>query len=154
MTDSIELNKTYTFTIKDFSFDEIPKEVLIELYKDGRVFAFISEKLITYKFNKLTHLTNNKEIDHIDEKYNMYEQKTFTKTECDFRQSKAKGVGRKDQTIDELSNYCKNKTFIIVSNINFPKIHVRFVNGCELLQKYPNGKIPKKYFNDFFEIHE
>jgi hypothetical protein len=40
--------------------------------------------------------------------------------------------------------------YIVVSNINFPEIKVKFVRGTELLLKYPGGKIPLKHFEEFF----
>jgi hypothetical protein len=59
------------------------------------------------------------------------------------------GQGR---TFDE--DVFKEKTtaliFCIVSNIDFPNIKVRFVEGKELLVKYPTGRIPSKDFVEFF----
>jgi hypothetical protein len=39
---------------------------------------------------------------------------------------------------------------IIVSNINFPEIKIKFVKGSELIIKYPKGVIKLKDSVEFF----
>lgn len=41
--------------------------------------------------------------------------------------------------------------YIIVSNIRFPEIRVKFVTGGDLLVQYPNGEIPYADYGKFFE---
>ena len=40
--------------------------------------------------------------------------------------------------------------YIIISNIHFPQIKIKFVKGSDLIIEYPNGKIPLKDFVKFF----
>ena len=44
----------------------------------------------------------------------------------------------------------KTLVYIIVSNIHFPEIKVKFVRGVDLIVDYPTGVIPSKEFNKFF----
>ena len=60
-----------------------------------------------------------------------------------------KGVKRTfNQTIFEEKT--KKLIFIIVSNIDFPNIKIKFVRGTDLLVSYPKGIIPRKDFDKFF----
>ena len=45
----------------------------------------------------------------------------------------------------------KKLIFCIVSNVNFPEIKIKFVNGEELANKYPTGVIPLNDHNKFFD---
>ena len=59
------------------------------------------------------------------------------------------GEGRKfDKEIFE--EKAKKLIYIIVSNINFPEIKIKFVRGIDLIVDYPDGKIPSKDFVKFF----
>ncbi len=44
----------------------------------------------------------------------------------------------------------KKLIYIIVSNINFPEIKIKFMRGIDLIVDYPSGIIPLKEFNKFF----
>jgi hypothetical protein len=44
----------------------------------------------------------------------------------------------------------KNMNYIIVSNINFPEIKVKFSKGEDLVKMYPKGSIPSKDHDSFF----
>ena len=59
------------------------------------------------------------------------------------------GEGRKfDKDIFE--EKAKKLIYIIVSNIHFPKIKIKFVKGIELIKQYPKGEIKLKEFDKFF----
>lgn len=59
------------------------------------------------------------------------------------------GEGRKfDKEIFE--NKAKSLNYIIVSNVNFPEIKIKFVRGTDLVYNYPNGSIPLKDLIEFF----
>jgi len=76
-------------------------------------------------------------------------RKHSQKKGCSFTPSNMKGQGRKfDQTIFEEKT--KKLIFVIVSNVNFPEIKIKFVRGVDLLVDYPNGKIHFKDFDKFF----
>ena len=59
------------------------------------------------------------------------------------------GQGRKfdEKIFVEKSN---KLIFCIVSNINFPEIKIKFVNGSELVKLYPKGKISVQDYVKFF----
>jgi hypothetical protein len=60
------------------------------------------------------------------------------------------GEGRHfDQAIFE--EKAKKLTYIVVSNVNFPEIKIKFVKGSELAAAYPKGCIPSKDFDKFFD---
>jgi hypothetical protein len=59
------------------------------------------------------------------------------------------GVGRvfDKQKFEEKAN---KLIYIIVSNINFPEIKIKFVKGSDLIIKYPKGEIKLKDSVEFF----
>ena len=59
------------------------------------------------------------------------------------------GEGRKFNK-EIFEEKAKGLIYIIVSNINFPEIKVKFVKGSELIIHYPTGCIPLKDFDKFF----
>jgi hypothetical protein len=78
-----------------------------------------------------------------------YEQKTFTKGGCKIMPSNMVGQGRHfDKTV--FHQKASELSYIIVSNIAFPDIKIRFVKGSDLIQQYPNGIIPFKDHDAFF----
>ena len=65
------------------------------------------------------------------------------------KQSNMKGEGRKfNQHMFEEKT--RKLIFIIVSNIDFPNIKIKFISGNDLILGYPKGKIPFKDFDKFF----
>ena len=149
---TIVFNQTTTNVIKNFSFDCLSQEDLISYFKDGRPFSLIIERWLSKNYNSLTHIPGCEKYDHVDsENANIkYDQKTFTKRGCNFMPSNMIGEGRKFDPII-FKEKTANLNYIIVSNVNFPEIKIRFVKGVELVDKYPNGKIPFTQFNEFFD---
>jgi hypothetical protein len=148
---SILFNTTFTYTIQDYSFGNLPREICIDAWKDGRPFSHFIEPWLAQNYPALKHIKGCKGhdlVDNTDESIK-YEQKTFTKKGCSFTPSNMKGQGRKfDQTIFEEKT--KKLIFVIVSNVNFPEIKIKFVRGTNLLIDYPDGKIHFKDFDKFF----
>jgi hypothetical protein len=60
------------------------------------------------------------------------------------------GQGRHfDQAVfDEKS---KKLIYVIVSNVNFPNLKIRFVKGTDLASKYPTGEIKFSQHDIFFQ---
>jgi len=148
----MELNKTYDRRISNYSFDILPREVVEQLFKDGRIFSHFAEHLLAQDFG-LTYVPGCKDHDIVDPKNSdiKYEQKTFTANGCSFRPSSMKGVGRTfDQTI--FAEKAAKLIYIIVSNVAFPNIKIRFVSGTDMLDLYPNGSIPFADHDKFFSI--
>jgi hypothetical protein len=148
---SIKFNTTFTYNIQNFEFGILPREIRINIYKDGRAFSHFIEPLLANIYDGLKHVPGCKDhdlVDSVDESIK-YEQKTFTSKGCSFTPSNMKGQGRKfDKEVFEEKT--KKLLFIIVSNVNFPEIKIKFIRGIDLLVDYPNGKIPFKDFDKFF----
>jgi hypothetical protein len=148
---SIQLNVTFNHTIEGVSFDILPKEILIDMFKDGRLFSHVIEQWLAQKYRLLKHIKGCQchDLVNIADENIKYEQKTFTKHGCSFTPSNMKGEGRKfNQTIFEEKT--KKLIFIIVSTIDFPNIKIKFICGNDLILSYPKGKIPFKDFDKFF----
>lgn len=148
---SILLNKTFTHTIENFSFGNLSKEYITEIFKDGRPFSYFIEKWLEQNY-PLKHITGCKSYDFVDINNNdiLYDEKTFTKQGCNFCPSNMLGQGRKfnEEVFIEKSN---KLIFCIVSNINFPEIKIKFMKGSDLIKSYPKGKIPLKEHVKFFD---
>lgn len=147
----ILFNKTTTKIIEHFTFGNLPRDELIEMYKDGRVFSFPSERLVSHDYG-LQRIPGCEDHDFIDPTNSeiKYDAKTFTKSGCGFMPSSMKGTGRTfDKTLFEEKS--KGLNFIIISNVHFPVIKIRFVEGLQLLERYPKGQIPFKDHDAFFQ---
>lgn len=146
-------NKTFIFNLVDYSFGNLPSQMIIDIFKDGRPFSHFIEKWLSLNF-ELIHIGGCKAYDFVDENDEndeniKYDQKTFTLRGCKFMPSNMIGEGRKfDKEIFETK--AQNLNYIIVSNVNFPEIKIKFVKGTDLINTYPNGVIPSKDFIKFF----
>ena len=146
----IKYNTTYVHTIENVSFGNIPYEAIIEIYKDGRPFSHFIEPWLAIHY-PLKHIKGCKNFDHTDinDENIKYDQKTFTSRGCKFMPSNMIGEGRKFNK-EIFEEKAKNLIYIIVSNVNFPEIKIRFVKGIDLIVDYPTGTIPSKDFVKFF----
>ena len=148
---SIELNKTFTHIIENFSFGNLSKEYITEIFKDGRPFSYFIEKWLEQNY-PLKHITGCKSYDFVDINNDqiLYDEKTFTKKGCNFCPSNMLGQGRtfNEEVFIEKSN---KLIFCIVSNINFPEIKIKFMKGSDLIKLYPKGKIHLKEHVKFFD---
>lgn len=145
-----KLLKTYTFQLTNIGFDSLAPIVLESIFKDGRAFSHLIEPWIANKFN----LIHEKGCKHFDFKDGnnpevLIDEKTFTNRGLSFSPSNMKGQGRtfNREIFEKKTN---SLVFCCVSNINFPEIKVKFIQGKDLLQQYPNGFIPLKDFSKFF----
>jgi len=148
---AIPFNVTFLHTIQNYGFGNVPNNVCIRHFKDGRNFSPIIEPWLEQNYPSLKWIGGCKghDLEDIADENIKYEQKTFTKGGCKFMPSNMIGVGRKfDQTIFEEKT--KKLIFIIVGNIDFPNIKIKFIRGTDLLVNYPDGKIPLKDFDKFF----
>lgn len=143
-------NKRYEFTLRDIKFDILSEELIFEKFKDGRFFSHIIEKWLEKKFMNLTYV-DKKGYDFVDARDNnvKYDEKTFTRRGCYYVPSKMLGAGRK-KNISEFQEHAQKINYIIVDNIEFPKIQIVFISGNELLSTYPKGHIPINHRNIFF----
>ena len=148
---SVELNRTFTHFINNYTFGNLPINSCQGILRDGRVFSHFIEHWISNNY-PLTHVDGCKSHDFIDnsDPTIIYDEKTFTKGGCNFCPSNMLGQGRKfDKEV--FVEKTKKLIFCIVSNINFPEIKIKFVRGEDLLELYPNGKIPLCDHVKFFD---
>ena len=148
----MELNKTFDIRIGNYSFDTLPREVVEQLFKDGRHISPFMEVLLCQKFD-LTHVTGCKGHDMIDpgNPEIKYEQKMFTPYGCKFMPSSMVGTGRSfDPAI--FAEKAAKLIYIIVSNVAFPDVKIRFVTGTDMLALYPKGIIPPADHDRFFSM--
>tara|TARA_A100001515_G_scaffold117646_1_gene99690 strand:- start:1385 stop:1834 length:450 start_codon:yes stop_codon:yes gene_type:complete len=138
----IELNKTYSFEIKNLAFGDLTKEDLIEIYKDGRVASHLLERHLTKWFPQLTHVPGCADHDHLDSTGQQYDAKNFTKSGLNFKPSKMLGVGRTFD-YDVMVEKASKLIYIACDIVDFPKVRVVFKSGSELARDYPNGNISK-----------
>jgi hypothetical protein len=147
---TIVFNTTIERKIENVSFDTLPVEVLHELFKDGRIFSHFMERILAKDYG-LTHVPGCKGYDIVDPVNPdiKYEQKSFTGNGCKFMPSNMIGQGRHcdKEVFDEKS---KHLIYVIVSNLHFPTLKIRFIKGPELAAKYPNGEIKLKDHDNFF----
>jgi hypothetical protein len=148
---SIKFNTTFVHTIRNFTFDNLPIEKCVEIFKDGRAFSHFIEPWLEKNYPSLKHIKGCKGHD-FEDIYDVdikYDQKTFTDGGCNFMPSNMVGQGRKfDQEV--FNEKTSKLLYIIIGNINFPEIKIKFVRGTDLVVDYPKGKIPFKDFNKFF----
>jgi len=148
----IEYNKTDTKTIENISFGNLDQETLTELFQDGRIFSHFIERVLAKDY-KITHILGCKGYDLVEPSNPeiKYEQKTFTSNGCKFMPSNMIGQGRNFDPI-VFKEKAEQLNYIIVSNLKFPEIHIRFVKGVDLVSLYPKGEIKPREHNTFFEL--
>ena len=153
MTESqpITMDHTYKFTLDMPTFPGLSPEEVCEIFHDGRQFAAFIERWLPKAFPELSHVNGCKDHDHVNvsDETIKYDQKTFTKGGCKYMPSSMIGTGRQfdEAAFQEQAN---KLIYIIVSNIDFPEIEVRFVCGTDLLITHPKGTIPLKDRVKFF----
>jgi hypothetical protein len=147
----IKYNTTFTHILDNISFDNVPQSGIIDILKDGRPFSHFIEPWLAIHY-PLTHIKGCKKYDHTDinDENIKYDQKTFTKAGgCKFMPSNMIGEGRKFNK-EIFEEKAKDLIYIIVSNVDFPEIKIKFVKGIDLIVDYPTGIIPSKDFVKFF----
>jgi len=150
MEENIKCNTTFIHKIENFGFGNLEQSAIINIYKDGRPFSHFIEPWLAINY-PLIHVTGCKKYDHTDinDENIKYDQKTFTARGCKFMPSNMIGEGRKfDKKFFE--EKAKKLIYIIISNVKFPEIKIKFVKGIDLIVDYPDGKIPSKDFIKFF----
>jgi len=148
---SVMLNTTFTHKIDNIAFDNLPKDICIDIFKDGRPFSHFIEHWISNNY-PIKHVSGCGPYDFIDENDPtiLYDEKTFTKKGLKFCPSNMIGTGRKFN--EELfKKKCESLIFCVVSNIKFPEIKIIFLEGKELALKYPRGRVPIKDYDNIFK---
>jgi len=154
------------FCIDNLSFGNLPKETLVEIFKDGRASSKLMEYYFANKFD-MTTVAGDKDHDLVSKKGIKYEVKAFTKYGCNFRPSMHsgdKGLSKrikeeegkealqkhKDKLNKEFISRVSDLVYIIYDLTEFPNIRYQIIQGKKLIKKYPSGKIPFKNKEKFF----
>ena len=149
---SIEYDKVYEYDLAgSYSFGTLPKVVLEEVLKDGRVASHMLEPQIEVWFPELKHVKGCKGHDHIHRRDGrLFDAKNFTRSGgCKFMPSNMLGTGRKfDQ--DEFVKKTSGMSYIICDIVDFPRVRIIFKDGKELAQRYPKGNISKTKRGELF----
>jgi hypothetical protein len=147
---SIPFDQTIVKRIENVAFGDLGPDVLKNIFGDGRIFSHFIERVLAQDYG-LTHVTGCKGHDIVDPSNPeiKYEQKTFTQNGCKFMPSNMIGQGRQfDKTV--FHEKARALNYIIVSNVAFPELKIRFVKGVDLISRYPNGVISMKQHDIFF----
>ena len=149
---SVTFDTTYTHVIENFGFGGIPITEVIEIYKDGRPFSHFVEAWLAHNYPLTRNQNKCGKYDFTDRNNEniKYDEKTFTKGGCKFMPSNMIGEGRTFNK-EIFEKKAKKLIYIIVSNIHFPVIKIKFVRGIHLMIRYPTGIIPLKDFHKFFD---
>jgi len=144
----VEYNKTFTFEV-DASFGLLSKEVINEMFKDGRVASKFLENHIPVWFPELEFVDAHG-YDHVNkETGRKLDAKCFTKGGLTYAPSNMLGGGRK--IINEVAHeHAHEIDYIACDIVDFPSVRIRFVNGSDLVEQFPNCKIPKSKREEFF----
>jgi hypothetical protein len=146
----VTLNNTVTKVIENFEFGTLPREVLIALFRDGRVSSHFMEHILSQDYG-LTHISGCKDHDLVEpsDPSVRYDQKTFTSRGCHCVPSNMLGQGRHfDKEV--FDKKASSLIYAVVSVVNFPEIKIRFIKGIDLLAKYPRGEIKLSQHAEFF----
>ena len=138
----IELNKTYNFEIKNYSFGDLSTTAMNQIYQDGRVASHLLEPQLVHWFPELTHIKGCKDHDHTDHSGQKYDAKNFTKGGLRFKPSNMIGTGR-TFNYQGMVDKAQDMIYIACDIIDFPQIKVIFKEGMDLVREYPNGEIKK-----------
>lgn len=148
---TLKENITFEFEIENMKLDNLEKNKINLLFRDGRVFSNFIESWLDNNCERLTQIKGCKDHDFIDIKTNnKYEQKTWTKNGLVFLPSHMIGSQRKID-IQKFKYISYNRKYIIVNNIYFPKIKIKFIDGYLLSNKYPSGITRTKPDSFFYE---
>ena len=147
---NLKENITFEFKIDNINISNLKHKNINYMFQDGRFFSHFIENWLDVNCKRLKKIEGCKDHDFIDQKNkkNKYEQKTWTKNGLIFLPSHMIGTKR-NINYDKFKDINRKLKYIIVNNIFFPIIKLKFINGYELIKKYPSGKT-KKSSSDFF----
>ena len=139
---------TFVIPQDKLAWGDLTPTMIGMMMQDGRLASHFIERQLEIWYPWLTFV-DEKGYDHVDQDGGRYDQKCFTKGGCFFAPSNMIGKGR---SLDEevAHAHAKEIKYIITDITEFPKIVVRFVDGSDLLEKYPKCKIPFKHKEEFF----
>lgn len=145
----IEYGKVFEYVIDELSFGSLPRDVVVQLFKDGRVASHFLERQLEVWFPALTFV-NAKGYDHVDKEGNLYDQKCFTKGGLGFAPSHMGGKGRVFVQ-EEAHEHAKDVTYICCDINDFPRVRVVFKRGSDLIVEYPKCHVKFKERETFFK---
>ena len=143
-------DKTFKFEV-EASFGNLPKELINDMFKDGRVASKFLENHLPIWFPDLDFVDAHG-YDHVRKSNGRkLDAKCFTKGGLTYAPSNMLGGGRK--IVNEVAHEHANEIdYIACDIVNFPEVLVRFVKGTDLVEQFPNCKIPKSKREEFFQL--
>ena len=141
----------YIINIKKFSFGNISRDNLKEIFKDGRVFGLLSEYLLPIiSSGEIKKEPGNKYFD-LSKKKEKIEQRTLTDGGLRLIPSSQIGTGRSYNS-EKFTNKIKEvKWFFIIDNTRFPYLEGVFIQSdkLDLVQtRYKYNSARKKFFDN------
>ena len=149
----IQFNKVYNYEVKDYGFDGLDNDLVIDIFKDGRVFSHFSELLLENLFPELVYV-DEKGYDFTREGCPNLDAKTFTKASgLEICPSNMLGQGRVfDQ--EKFEGTALSQDYIRTDNSVFPHLKIVFVHGKDVIEEYPKGKVTNAKRKQFWEKYE
>lgn len=144
---SIKLRKVYRHSFSGkVKFGCLAEDVVYEAFRDGRAASPFLERMLPIWHPELRYVKGGVEHDfvHVNNENIRYEAKSFTQNGMSFAPSHMTG---KDRKIDpERFRKCaENMIYICCDVSKFPIVYVVFLDGKELYQRFPKGKLPFRH---------
>ena len=126
-----KMGVVYDHHIDNISFGNISQNVLVEKFKDGRVFGLIAEIFVATTFNNLICSGDNKTYWDVQTTDNLdkFEVRVLTRNGVDFLPSKMKGIGREFNQDGFYEKLNLIKGFIIVDIRNLPNMCISSIES-------------------------
>lgn len=147
---SIILNTVFTHKIDNCRFGTLPKEKIFKIFDNELIFSHFINPWLAH-FYALNYIPGYEYFSFTDKFHSeiRYEQLTFTTRGCRFTKP---SMFKPNEILDSsiLKRQSGSLIYIIVENINFPNIKVKFISGADLFSKYPKGEIDYKQHKKIF----
>lgn len=147
----IQYDTIYCFDFEDqVQFGDLPKELVHQLFQDGRVASKFLENHIPIWFPELKFVDESG-YDHVDVATGLrkWDLKGFTKGGASYVPSNMIGAGR-TINITEAHEHANSIDYIFSDVSEFPKVRIQFKQGKEMVTEFPTGKISYKQRSKLF----
>ena len=144
MKHQIRYDHTYEFDLTGrVQFGDLPTETVHALFQDGRVASKFLENILPVWFDDLTYVDQDG-YDHVQTSTGrQFDLKGFTAGGASYAPSNMLGAGRKIDR-EKLHEHALSIDYILSDITEFPRVRIVFKRGTELVENYPNGKIPNQ----------
>lgn len=145
---NIELYKVFNFKV-DTTFGDIPKEILYDIFKDGRAASHLLARQLEVWFPSLTFVDATF-YDYIDTDKKLYECKCFTEKGAKVTPSSMQGSRRK-LNFEKFVNVALNTIYVLPDIRRFPEIKVIFIEGKYVLENFKKGSLKNNKGREMFQ---